>query len=258
MAQSVSFIGSGNAATNLAGALENAGIVVNEVYSRNPDHAAKLVSRLYQATVLENVDFRESSSDIFIISVRDEVVPSVVKGLVIPSEESIVAHTSGTLSMDLLSDFPNRGVFYPLQTLTSEKILDFADVPLLIEGSDSLTEKALVELAGSLSNQVLLVDSEIREQVHLAAVFASNFSNHMIRIAHELLYDLDLDLEILSPLILETIRKSLESGPHIAQTGPARRKDIQVLNQHLKRLKDEPELAMIYKKISEHIIKKFS
>ena len=113
-------------------------------------------------------------------------------------------------------------------------------------------------MAGKISKDIVITDSEARENIHLAAVFASNFSNHMIHIAHNLLEEYGIDPELLTPLISETIQKSLSLGPEAAQTGPARRGDIEILNRHLKKLKDHPELGSIYKKISEHILKKFS
>lgn len=253
--QKVSFIGSGNVAWHLAPALDNVGYPVREVYSHNPKHAAALVGRLYEAYVNISLDFSASTSKIFIIAVSDDVLQDVAQKLILP-DDAIVVHTSGSQPLSILDDAgsQNMGVFYPLQTFTKTKKIDFKNVPLFVESENNDVEKALIKMAKALSGKVKRINSEERKALHVAAVFASNFSNHMLTIAREIAKQNDLDFDLLKPLIAETLNKSLDIGPQKAQTGPAVRGDFEILERHMEFLKENPELAEIYKVVSQHII----
>lgn len=250
-----SFIGSGNVAWHLAPALDNVGYPVREVYSQNPKHAAALVGRLYEAYVNISLDFSASTSKIFIIAVSDDALQDVAQKLILP-DDAIVVHTSGSQPLSILDDAgsQNMGVFYPLQTFTKTKKIDFKNVPLFVESENSDVEKTLLKMAKALSGKVKRINSEERKALHVAAVFASNFSNHMLTIAREITKQNDLDFELLKPLIAETLNKSLEIGPQKAQTGPAIRGDFEILERHMEFLKENPELAEIYKVVTQHII----
>ena len=251
----VSFIGSGNLAWHLAPALDNVGYTVKEVYSQNPKHAASLVGRLYQADVKASLDFSTSPSDIFIIAVTDDAIRGIAQEIILP-EEAILVHTSGSQPLSVLgyAATPNTGVFYPLQTFSKAKKVDFKDIPIFIESDDEDVIKALTKMGKALESKVKRITSHDRKALHVAAVFASNFSNHMLTIAQEIATKNGLDFEVLKPLIAETLNKSLAIDPKKAQTGPAKRGDFEILDNHLEFLKDEPELAEIYKIVSQHII----
>lgn len=250
-----SFIGSGNLAWHLAPALDNVGYPVREVYSQNPKHAAALVGRLYEAHVNISLDFSASDSKIFIISVSDDAIEEVSQKLILP-DDAIVVHTSGSQPLSILDDTgsPNMGVFYPLQTFTKTKKVDFKSTPIFVESENSDAERILLKMAKAISGKVKRINSEERKALHVAAVFASNFTNHMLTIAKTLATQNDLDFEWLKPLIAETLNKSLEIGPEKAQTGPAVRGDFEILERHMEFLKENPEVAEIYKVVSQHII----
>lgn len=254
-APSVSFIGSGNLAWHLAPALDNAGFVVKEVYSQNPKHAAALTGRLYQAEVKATLDFSTSPSRIFFIAVSDDAIEDIVRNIILP-EEACLAHTSGSQPLSILNFAATDaiGVFYPLQTFSKNKKVDFKEVPIFIEANNTGTEHQLSSLAKSISRRVARIASEERKALHVAAVFASNFTNHMLTISKNILEENSLNFDLLKPLIQETITKSLSLGPENAQTGPASRGDLEVLDRHLDFLQDSPEWAEIYKKVSQHII----
>jgi len=251
----VSFIGSGNLAWHLAPALDNMGYVVREVYSQNPNHAEALTERLYQAEVKATLDFSTSDSSVFFIAVSDDAISDIAREIILP-EDAILVHTSGSQPLTQLqyAATQNLGVFYPLQTFSKSKKADFKNVPIFIESYTDETEKTLMEIAGSISNEVRKIGSEERKALHVAAVFASNFSNHMLTIAHEIMQQNNLDYEWLKPLITETINKSMYMGPEQAQTGPAKRADLNILDNHLEFLKEQTSIAEIYKVISQHII----
>jgi len=253
--QTISFIGSGNLAWHLAPALDNAGFVVKEVYSRNTRHAESLTGRLYQAEVKASLDFSTSPSSIFIVAVNDESISEIAREIILP-EEAVLAHTSGSVPLaDLqFAATPNIGVFYPLQTFTKNKKIDFKQTPVFIESVNEETEVILTTLAKTISNQVRKIASEERKALHVAAVFASNFTNHMLTLSKEIMEKNGLDYDWLRPLISETINKSLQFGPEEAQTGPAKRGDLEILEGHLAFLQDDPSTAEIYKIISQHII----
>lgn len=253
--QKVSFIGSGNLAWHLAPALDNVGYPVREVYSHNSKHAAALVGRLYEGHVNISLDFSASTSKIFILSISDDALEEVAQKLILP-DDAIVVHTSGSQPLSILDDTgsQNMGVFYPLQTFSKTKKVNFKTTPIFIESENSDVEKTLMKMAKAISGKVKRINSEERKALHVAAVFASNFTNHMLTLSKQVADQNDLDFDLLKPLIAETLNKSLEIGPEKAQTGPAVRGDFEILERHMEFLKESPEVAEIYKVISQHII----
>ena len=251
----VSLIGSGNVAWHLAPELDNIGYFVREVYSRNTKNARKLIGRLYQAELKKDLDFSESTSQIFIVAVSDDAIDEIAREIVVP-EASVLVHTSGSKSMEVLgyASTPNIGVFYPLQTFSKDKKVHFQDIPICIEAENRYTRKTLKNMADQISESVYQINSDSRQALHIAAVFACNFTNHLFTIAKDMLDNNHLDFEMLKPLIVETINKSLALGPQQAQTGPARRGDLEVLDKHLKALESHKSYADIYKSITQSIL----
>jgi len=255
----ISFIGSGNLAWHLAPALDNAGLVVKEVFSRNARHAEALTARLYQAEVKATLDFSTSPSSIFMIAVNDERISEIAREIILP-DDAVLVHTSGSVPLTDLqfAATSNVGVFYPLQTFTKNKKVDFKQIPIFIESANQETEMVLTAIAKGISNQVRKIASEERKALHVAAVFASNFTNHMLAISEDMMSQNGLEYDWLKPLILETVNKSLLLGPREAQTGPAKRGDLEILERHLVFLQDDPATAEIYKILSQHIIDKYN
>jgi predicted short-subunit dehydrogenase-like oxidoreductase (DUF2520 family) len=180
----------------------------------------------------------------------------VVADEIILPDESILVHTSGTVPLGFLnySSASYTGIFYPLQTFTAGRELDMEDVPFILESDDQTTLQKLKKLAKSLSPHQYVVKSKDRMSLHIAAVFSNNFTNHMIRIAEEIMRRQGLDFNMLKPLIIETISKSLEMGAKYAQTGPAKRNDMETLEEHYRFLNYNDQIAEIYKLISQDII----
>jgi predicted short-subunit dehydrogenase-like oxidoreductase (DUF2520 family) len=251
----VSFIGSGNLAWHLAPALDNTGYAVREVYSKNPNHAEALTERLYQAELKATLDFSTSDSKVFIIAVSDDSISDIAREIILP-EDAILIHTSGSQPLTELQYAATQhlGVFYPLQTFSKSKKIDFKDIPIFIESYTEEAEKELMQMAKSISKEVRKIGSEERKALHISAVFASNFSNHMLTIAKDIMQQNNLDYDWLKPLITETINKGLSMGPDNSQTGPAMRGDLNILDSHLEFLQGNDSLAEIYKVVSQHII----
>ncbi|AEI49839.1 Rossmann-like and DUF2520 domain-containing protein [Runella slithyformis] len=260
----ISFVGAGNVAWHLAQALEHAGHHIVEVYSRDTRNARRLINKLYDTTVALHPDFAESSAELIILAVSDDALDDVMQRLVLP-EECILVHTSGTKTLeeltrlvDIYSDVPaHTGVFYPLQTFSRDVPIELTEVPLCIEASDASTESTLIKLAQDLSNVVYLMNSEERAVMHIAAVFACNFTNHLFSISKRILDAEHLEFDLLKPLIRETVRKAMEApDPTMVQTGPARRGDRQILERHLDYLERYPAWQGLYETLSESIMKK--
>lgn len=257
-AESVSFIGAGNLAWHLAPALDNVGYAVREVYSKKRKNAIALAERLYQCEVIEDLDFSDSPSRIFIIAVSDDVIEEIAGKLRLPAQ-SLVVHTSGSKPLAALEKIKgSTGVFYPLQTFTKNRKVVFDEIPFFIESADASSEKRLTAMGKSLSKKVTTISSVERKVLHLAAVFAANFSNHMVTLSKEIMFKQGMNFDHLKPLIAETLNKSLQIGPENAQTGPARRGDLQTLDCHMELLKDDPEVAEIYRTISQHIVTSYA
>ena len=255
----ISFIGSGNLAWHLAPALDNTGYGVREVYSLNPRNAEALVKRLYNARVRQSLDFSDSNSRIFVIAVSDDVIADIVQEIVLP-DDAMLLHTSGSQPLSILAYAATSkiGVFYPLQTFTKNRKVDFANIPLFIESEDDVTEKVMLHMAKAICPKVHRISSAERQALHVAAVFASNFTNHMLTISGDILSASKGDFEWLKPLVAEAINKSLILGPENAQTGPARRGDLETLDRHVALLSSDEEVAEIYRLISQHIVDRYA
>ncbi len=245
----VTILGSGNVATHFGEALRNAGAEIVQVYSRKLVHAQELAKQLKAQATDKLTSLADA--DVYLIAVKDDALPGIVKK--IKKQNGIVLHTSGGLSLDVLGQFPNRGVLYPLQTLSKGRKIDMADVPLCIEAGDHITLASLDEIAGAMSDKVYRLSSEQRQAAHLSAVFACNFTNRLYAIAEDLLKEHKLPFDLLRPLILETAAKVQQLSPAAAQTGPALRNDRIVMDKHLALLKGHPELKKIYRKLSKSI-----
>ncbi|MBX9851673.1 MAG: DUF2520 domain-containing protein [Cytophagaceae bacterium] len=255
MSYKITIIGSGNVAWHLSQALEDAGHSIQEVYSRNIDHAKKLCAKLYDAFPTDDLDFTESEADIFLVAVSDDALESVLTDLRIP-DDAIIAHTSGTRPIDVLDLlFFHKGVFYPLQTFSKQRKISFDTIPLCIEASNDDTKKILTNLAKSITKHIYYFNSEKRKVLHVAAVFACNFTNHLMAISKEICDNEEINFQILDPLISETINKALDNDPAEMQTGPAIRQDVKTLQEHLSYLKEDLDKKEIYRMLSESILK---
>ncbi len=252
---SIVVIGSGNVATNLAIAFNNIGVQILQVYSRNTTHA-KLLADKVSATYTDNLADIKLNADLYIISINDDAIENIASSLKL--SEKLVVHTSGSINMDVLKDISsNYGVFYPLQTFSKDTLIELIDVPFCIEANTIEAEAVLTNLAGTVSKDVRIINSDERKIIHLAAVFACNFSNYMYLIAESLLKEHTISFDILKPLILHTANKMNTLSPMLTQTGPAKRNDLKLIEKHISLLKETPDYLEIYKTISKSIVDKY-
>ena len=240
----VVFIGAGNVATHLSKELADAGADIVQTIRKS-------VGKKFTKTTLNDFKKINTDADLYFVCVPDDAIATVAKS--IPAVKGTVVHTSGSVPMSALKKFKNHGVFYPLQTFSKDRKVTVSAYAICIEGSSKQVTEDLMECAGGISKNAYVLDSKQREQVHLAAVFANNFSNHMFVIAEQLLKSKQLPLELIKPLILEGAFKLVDSDAKSAQTGPAIRGDQKTMKRHLEMLKSDEELAKLYKKISKLI-----
>ena len=246
-------IGAGNVATHLGVALKETGWDIVQVYSRTEASASELGNRLglpYVTSIAEVC----KDADIYIVAVKDDALPALIPELT-KDRYGLFVHTAGSVPMDVWEGHAlYHGVLYPMQTFSKQKPVDFRSVSFFLEGDGVETLVQLRELACSLSEKVYDATSEQRAYLHMAAVYACNFTNHMYALSARLLEKHGLPFEAMLPLIDETARKVHMMHPAHAQTGPAVRKDTQVMDKHLAMLAEEAELREIYRMISDSII----
>ena len=252
----VTIAGSGNVATHLAKALVKAGIEIVKIYSRNLEHASNLAN-VVDATAVNDIAELDNAAQMLLIALPDRVIPSFAQEVKEKSTFSgIVTHTCGSQPLSVLdSVFAKAGVFYPLQTFNRFNHPDMDKVPFCIEGSDDEVKNALAHLAGLISKDVRFIDSGQRASLHLAAVFACNFTNHMYALSADILETAGVEPDILRPLILETTMQLGELHPGLMQTGPAVRGDESTMAFHQELLHNHPQVSELYRQISESIVR---
>lgn len=248
----VTLLGSGNLATNLGHALKNAGVGIFQIYSRTATHAQRLADALGVDSFCEQISEINTLSDIYIVAVKDDALPSVAAELQARLPNRLIVHTAGSMPMDVISN-ERRGVFYPMQTFSQQRIVPFTHIPIFIEASNEVDAQMLHNLADTLSDSVYELSSDDRKWLHIAAVFCCNFTNHMATLSARLLESHGIPFRVLLPLMEETVAKLRQMPPDEAQTGPAVRGDKVVMQNHLQALKEHPEMAQIYELISNSI-----
>lgn len=247
------FIGAGNLATNLAKALVAAGHDVLQVYSRTMESAQRLAMTAGGAPVC-SLDAVSGDADVYIIAVKDSVLPEIIPQVCSGKGEKVFCHTAGSMPMSLFEGQAlHYGVLYPMQTFSKERDVNFREIPCFIESSDSVADSVLRQLAGSVSDRVMPLSTDNRRYLHLAAVFASNFVNHCYGIAGDLIGKCGLPFDVLLPLIDETARKVHELPPVKAQTGPAVRYDENVIRAQSSMLRGNPIVKDLYDRMSMSI-----
>ncbi len=243
-------IGAGNVATNVGLGLKQAGYEIVGCYSRSLESTHLLAKNLN--CILVNDLKQLPLHDLLLVSVPDAAIADVIAQL---PKTSNIAYTSGTISLDELPKTHKIGVFYPLQTFTKNKQIELKSVPFFVESRDENLEKELLTLAKHIGLRAEITSSEQRKQLHIAAIFVNNFTNHLAYLAKQHLEKHQLCWENLLPLLAETFAKINNENPKEIQTGPARRNDLNVLEKHVSELSgNEKE---IYKAITNSILQTY-
>lgn len=242
-------IGSGNVAYHLAKAFILNNISLAQIFGRNEKELNKISEELKVPYSTEKLE----DADLYLICVSDNSVEKV--SALITKKDCLVAHTSGSLPKEILTGEYRKSSFYPLQTFSKSKDLDYANIPFFIETENEGDKKILFELASKISKKVMESSHEKRKYIHLTAVFACNFVNHLFSRAKEISDSQEIPFDYFLPLIDETVQKIYEIEPKAAQTGPAVRNDRRILELHEQLLKDES--LEIYKTMNHSIQKMY-
>ncbi len=241
----VTLIGTGNVSWHLNEIFARTkGVTVDAILSSRGNDLSKSVKEIAS----------KDKSDVYIIAVSDDAITPVSQ--VLKDVKKLFVHTSGSVAMNALSQEGRRGVFYPLQTFSKEREVDFKALPICIEAEKKEDLKLLEELARTVSSSVYEITSQQRKSLHLAAVFVNNFTNHLYQIGSELCEQNNVPFEILKPLIVETARKISSLTPIDSQTGPARRADNETITKQINQLENKNHKE-IYKTITESILKTY-
>lgn len=250
----ICLIGAGNVASHLARALSKVANIV-QIYSHTIANATALASEIGKPGIaIDSLSKITADADFYIVSVKDDYIAYVAANT---PDAGIWAHTSGSIPMSVFDGYKTAyGVFYPLQTFSKHVTLDISRVPFFIEGNDRDTACRLTELAKCISYIVEPADSERRGALHIAAVFACNFVNYMWTQADDLLQKQGLDISFMKPLLEETLNKINTVSPVDAQTGPARRGDYHIIENHISQLSGSQR--DIYELLSGLILKRYN
>lgn len=248
----VVIIGSGNLAEALAKAIDKSDLLLCQIFARNIQHGRRLADMTH--TLWSDNPAELAAADVYILAVSDSAVSELASTLPIPVS-AIVMHTAGSVSLNAIpSKFLRRGVFYPLQTFTKGREVDFSQIPIFIESATEELRRDIEIFAHKISHTVIYADSDLRSKVHLSGVFACNFVNYMYTVGEKIVTKAGLPFDILKPLIAETAAKAIASAsPTGTQTGPAVRGDVQTQARHRRMLTSDAELEEIYSILSKNI-----
>ncbi len=250
----ITIIGAGNVGYHLATAFQQTDHHLLQIFSRNPKRFAHFPPILAKKCVSDWTSINPKS-DVYIIAVNDQAIEEVSQKLKKTQVNGIVVHTSGATSTEVLRQHEQFGIFYPLQTFSLAKTVNWQAVPFCIDGNSQTVRNQLFQLAQQLSPTVHLITDKQRQALHVAAVFVNNFTNHLLTLGEEICQEFDVPFGILQPLIRETFEKVQSISPKIAQTGPAIRGDKTTIEKHLKLLQNHPDRQLLYHLISESIAK---
>ncbi|MBS1320247.1 MAG: DUF2520 domain-containing protein [Parabacteroides sp.] len=246
------FIGAGNLATRLSLAMQRVGMQIGQVYSHTEASARQLATRL-GCPWTNDLSALQEDGDLYVFSLNDTVLSDVISK--VKPNNGMWVHTAGSMPMSVFEGYAQRfGVLYPLQTFSKGRNVNFDVIPIFLEANTDKNADYLKNIASALSENVRFMSSEKRRSLHLAAVFACNFTNHIYTLSYKLLENESIPADVLLPLIDETVSKIHSMPPAAAQTGPAIRYDENVINKHLAML-DDPDMQAIYRLLSQSIHK---
>ena len=251
MTERIVMIGAGNVAWSLARALAAEHDIV-QVYSRHRANADALAEAVHCPAATDDLGQITTEADTYVISVKDDAIAAVASA--IPDHRhSLWLHTSGTKPLSLLTAVHTRcGVLYPMQSFSKALPVDFNDVPVFVEGNTPDTQEAAMRLARSISAHVEVADSARRARLHIGAVMACNFTNHLWTLTAEVLGEAGIDFKVMLPLLRTTVAKLDRLSPAESQTGPAARGDTAVTAAHEQMLSGRKQ--EIYRILTQSII----
>lgn len=253
-------IGTGNLGIHLCRAIENQHVDNKSAFAKAENNNVKYCLKLVgyynksareipelKAPLLDSIN-NLPKADLVIIATPDDYIKDVSLAL---NTDAVVAHTSGSVAIEAISNHTHHGVFYIPQSFTRSRSVDFKELPICLEFNTDQAQSVLEELGNTLSRKLIYLNSQQRGKLHIAAVYMNNFVNHCYTKADEILNEEQIEASLLYPLMNETLAKAQELSPKEAQTGPARRNDVQTIARHLKSIKANNQ--QMYKAITQSI-----
>lgn len=245
----ISIIGSGNVGSHLAKKLYSLKHDIVQVFSRTLSNA-QAVANLVDASAIDDLREVNGQVDVIFVSVPDDYIEDVSNRL--GSVDALIVHTSGSVASTVLSKHQRFGVFYPMQTFQKDLDLSWKGVPTFLLANSDKDRDVLQSLAGQMEVQAQFIDDQQRAALHVAAVFANNYTNHMLVIAERIMRENNLDYNLLKPLIQRTFDS--DKLPYTIQTGPAQRGDEQTLERQLGFLENDERYQTIYAMLAASIV----
>lgn len=251
MISKIVILGSGNVSNNFVSAINNTNIKVVQIYNRHIE-SAKSLSKIVNAEAIDNLTNINPDADAYFFMLSDTGILETAEQIKI--NKGILVHIAGSISMNIFKGkSENYGVFYPFQTFSKEIPINFNTAPICIESSNSYTYNSLRNFAEHLGCKTYDIDEDKRKSLHMAGVFACNFMNHCVFLGEKILEDAGIDKELINPLLKQSFHKVFELGAEKAQTGPAKRMDSVIINDHLEKIKDNKQLYDVYKILTNSI-----
>jgi len=249
----ISFAGAGRAAEALCNKLFLSGYKIDLIVSENEASGKPLADKC-DAAWSDKLLYPDSTK-VIIVAVPDHGLKKVLDTIKCPPE-TLVVHTAGSFGLDIFPEnIKKKGIFYPLQTFSKNRKINFTNLPFLLESTDEESSEILRRVVETINGKAYFVNTQERRMLHLAAVFVCNFTNHMLTEGKSVVEKTGFAFDILKPLITETISKALDCGPEKSQTGPAIRHDSNTIEKHLELLSFSPDLQNIYNEMTQSIIK---
>ena len=254
--KTISFIGSGNVATNLAIALNAKGFTIDTILSQTLQNATVLAAKV-NAKGTDELNQLDQTSDLYIISLKDDVIDTFLKGLNLYNR--LLVHTSGSYETTKLTKFSTKtGSFYPLQTFNKDISVDFSTIPIIIESENSEVIEALLSVAKRLTEKTHILNASQKKALHISAIGINNFTHFILSKSKQYCESNNLTFNLLKPLLKHTVESfSNEEMPLQKQTGPARRGDVAIINKHIEALTSDKEFQTLYKELSQYILSEF-
>ena len=252
-----SIIGTGNMAHFLAGELSAAGHNLIGIWGRNTIAANKIAIQ-YSTLVYSSLqDIKDKEGHFCFMAVKDTAITEIAAQL--SFKHTTLIHTAGASSLQLLGKQTiHSGIFWPVYSILGDNLKAIKNIPVAIQGNKPQVENDILDIAKSITDKAFIANDVQRAHLHLAAVFANNFSNHLMAVAQEICMKQHLSFDYLQPIVEQTFERLKTEPAKNLQTGPAIRDDKMTMQKHIDLLKSNTEWALIYQSLSNSIRKMYS
>lgn len=265
---SISIIGTGALGSSLLDFFRNEQFPILSIWNSREGKIFKNGETLARSSdKLQHLNKDELGEWIFITVPDDQIkkVSETLSLLDIDWSGRSVVHCSGSKTSAECRPLAEKGALtasmHPIQTFRrSDGRERLSSIYISVEGDSELTDR-LSGVIGMMNSKAVPLTIKQKQVVHLAAVLASNYLVTLLREAEELLEGEKVEggLNILHPLINQTVQNVLEKGTAASLSGPVSRGDSETLQSHLELLEKKPDKMALYKILGRqtvHLAKK--